>query len=42
MTEEKVFGNSIKIEDLENLANGTYIIICKIKSQNYSFKVQKK
>lgn len=42
MTEKKVFGNYIKIEDLENLANGTYIIICKIKSRNFSFKAQKK
>ena len=41
LSERKVSGNSIKIEDLENLANGTYIIICKIKSRNYSFKVFK-
>jgi hypothetical protein len=31
MSEEKVSGNSIKIGDLEHLAYGTQIIICKNK-----------
>ena len=38
---EQVFGNTITLKNLKHLTQGTYIILCNINKQQYTFKVFK-
>jgi len=38
---EQVFGNTITLKNLQHLTQGTYIILCNINKQQYTFKVFK-